>query len=76
MLIPDVVEEEVDRLQLRHQSRLFYESAVINLIGSGQAFSVSPEKVMEMGRVHRQTALTAPPDVGGFYRRLAESLGC
>ncbi len=40
VLIPGVVEEEEDRLQLHHPSWLFYESAVINLIGCGQAFSV------------------------------------
>lgn len=41
MFIPDTV-EEVDRLQLHHPSWLLYESAVMNLIGGGQAFSAPP----------------------------------
>lgn len=60
---PDVV-EEVDRLQLLHPSWLFYESAVINMIGGVQAFSVPRRNELETGDVRRQTALTAPPDVG------------
>lgn len=43
VLIPDVV-EEADRLQLHHPSWLFYESAVINLIGGGQAFN-APQRM-------------------------------
>lgn len=43
MFIPDTV-EEVDRLQLHHPSWLLYESAVMNLIGGGQAFSAPPPR--------------------------------
>lgn len=42
VFIPDTV-EEVDRLQLHHPSWLLYESAVMNLIGGGQAFSAPPQ---------------------------------
>lgn len=60
---PDVV-EEVDRLQLLHPSWLFYESALINMIGGVQAFNVPWRNGLETDDVHRQTALAAPPDVG------------
>lgn len=66
--------EEVDRLQPRHPSRFLYESAVMNLIGGGLAFSpphhhtppttTTSENVLKTGDTRRQAALTAPPDVG------------
>lgn len=64
---PDVV-EEVDRLQLLHPSWLFYESAVINMIGGVQAFSVPRRNELETGDVRRQTPWLHP--------RMLESLRC